>query len=358
AIDHNCQPGHCRMWLGPSGGGVWRTDNALADNPHWTFLSAPFEMNTIGSIVQDPHRSTGNTLWVGQGEGSVWSSGCVSGIGLYKSTDGGDTWTGPLGKSVFNFRGVGTIAIDPNNANVIYAGSTRMQRGMPSVCCNGVTSIIAGAPKWGLYKSTDGGQNWTYVFNGAADTTGCTGDITEALDGTPCSLRGVRRVALDPSDPSIVYASAYARGIWRSNDSGATWTQIKAPLIHSPTVTTDRAEFAVTPLPNGKTRMYVAEGASGTPFSRVFRSDDVATGSPTFTQLTSATNDPSTPAWATRNFCTGQCWYDNYVYTPTGHPDMVYVLGSYEYGERIADHRAVLLSQDAGATFTDQTFDA
>jgi hypothetical protein len=167
----------------------------------------------------------------------------------------------------------------------------------------------------------------------------------------------VRRVALDPSNPHIVYASAYARGIWRSPDGGATWTQILAPLISTPAVTTDRAEFAVTTLANGKTRMYVAEGASGTPFSRVFRSDDVATGTPTFTQLTSATNSPATPSWATFNYCTGQCWYDNYVYTPAGNPDWVYVLGSYQYGEIIANHRAVLLSRDAGATFTDQTFD-
>src|SRR5262249_29846723 len=148
------------------------------------------------------------------------------------------------------------------------------------------------------------------------------GDTTEALDGTPCSPRGVRRVALDPSDPSIVYASAYARGIWRSNDGGTTWTQIKTPLVNTPAVTTDRAEFAVTTLPNGKTRMYVAEGASGTPASRFFRSDDVATGSPTFTLLTSS--NVADAGWATFNYCTGQCWYDNYVYTPAGHPDMVY----------------------------------
>jgi hypothetical protein len=357
AIDSTCGKGNkCRMWIGPSGGGVWRTDRALMKNPKWDYLSTPFEMNTIGSIVQDPNDSSGDTLWVGTGEGNVCSSGCVSGVGLYKSTDGGDHWTGPYGKSVFNFRGVGTIAIDPRDPNVIYAGSTRMQRGMPSVCCGGVTSLIPGAPKWGLYKSTDAGNSWTYVFNGAPSTVGCTGDVTEALDGTPCSPRGVRRVALDPTNPNIVYASAYARGIWRSTDGGATWTQIKMPLIHSPAVTTDRAELAVTSLPNGKTRMYVAEGASGTPYSRFFRSDDVSSGAPVFTDMTST--DPASPGWATFNYCTGQCWYDNYIYTPAGKPDMVYVLGSYQYGELTANHRAVILSTDAGTTFTDMTADA
>ena len=102
--------------------------------------------------------------------------------------------------------------------------------------------------------------------------------------------------------------------------------------------------------------MYVGEGHTSTAeFSRLYRSDDVATGVPVFTQLTS--NDPSTPAWHSFNFCTGQCWYDNFVYTPPGEPDIVYLGGSYQYGENVANHRAVLLSTDAGETFTDMTYD-
>ena len=58
----------------------------------------------------------------------------------------------------------------------------------------------------------------------------------------------------------------------------------------------------------------------------------MATGVPVFTQLTS--NDPATPAWHSFNFCTGQCWYDNFVYTPPGHPDVLYAGGSYLYGDK------------------------
>jgi hypothetical protein len=358
ALAGDCDQGHCRLYVGPAGGGIWRTDKALHGHPKWTYLSTPFEINSVGSITVDPNDPTGDTIWVGTGEANACSSGCEAGVGLYKSTDGGDTWTGPLGGTYFDARGVGTIAIKPGDPNTVYAASTRAIRGVSSSCCSGVVSIIPGAAKWGLYKSTDGGASWSYIFNGAATTAGCTGDATEAGNGTPCSPRGVRRVLLDPSDPNVVYASAYARGVWRSNDGGATWTQIKTALVSTATVTTARPELAVTTLPNGKTRMYVAEGASGSPFSRLFRSDDVATGVPTFTTLTSSSL--ADPGYGSFNYCTGQCWYDNFVVTPAGHPDIVYLGGSYQYGETggISNGRAVVLSTDAGVSFTDMTMDA
>jgi hypothetical protein len=368
ALAGDCVPGNCTLFAGPAGGGIWRTRDALAPHPQWRYLSTPFAINSIGSITVDSNDATGNTLWVGTGEANACSSGCEAGVGLYRSTDGGETWSGPLGQSAFGNRGVGTIAVKPGDPNTIYAASTRAIRGIASTCCGGVVSLIPGAAKWGLYKSTDGGATWSFIHNGAATTAGCTGNATEAGNGTPCSPRGVRRVLLDPSNPSILYASSYARGVWRSNDEGATWTQIKTSL--NPAATTTRPEMAVTSLAGGKTRMYVAEGASGAPFSRVFRSDDVAAGVPTFTTLTSS--NPADAGNGSFNYCVGQCWYDNFVVSPAGHPDMVYLGGSYQYGEtgglppigstgpngHISNGRAVVLSTDAGMSFTDMTMDA
>ncbi|GAB3840265.1 hypothetical protein GCM10029963_08600 [Micromonospora andamanensis] len=141
--------------------------------------------------------------------------------------------------------------------------------------------------------------------------------------------------------------------MWRSSDAGTTWTQIK-PSLNAALFQT-RAAIDVTALPGGATRMYVYEGNTGTPYSRLFRSDDVAAGSPTFTDLTSS--NPVDPGFATYNQCTGQCWYDVFVHTPAGHPDIVYTGGSYMYGETVANKRAVVLSTDAGVSGTDMTYD-
>jgi hypothetical protein len=353
AISPNCKPGDCKLYIATAGGGVWRTKNALDGQPNWDYLAGPYGINATGAITIDPNDPSGNTIYVGTGEANICGSGCVAGVGVYKSTDGGDTWTGPIGKPEFAGKGIGAIVVKPGDPNTIYVGSTTALRGMSSVCCSGVTRPVPGIAKWGLYKSTDGGATWAFIHNGSANVADCTGSLVEFNNGGTCSPRGVRHVVLDPSNPNIVYASSYARGIWRSNDAGATWTQIK-PSLNAGLIQT-RAAFAVTALPDGKTRMYVHEGNNGTNYSRLFRSDEVATGTPVFTDLTS----PSTasPGYAWYNLCGAQCWYDLFVYTPKGHPDIVYAGGSYSYGQTVANKRAVVLSTDAGASGTDMTMD-
>jgi hypothetical protein len=108
AISSNCTNGACRLWIGAAGGGIWRTDKALSKSPAWTFVSGSFLINSIGSIAVDPNDATGNTILVGTGEANV-SGDSVHGVGLYKSTDGGDTWTGPLGQAEFDGRALGSI---------------------------------------------------------------------------------------------------------------------------------------------------------------------------------------------------------------------------------------------------------
>jgi hypothetical protein len=224
---------------------------------------------------------------------------------------------------------------------------------MSSVCCSGVTRPVPGAGKWGLYKSTNGGASWSFIHDGSANVADCVGDLTEWNNLRTCSPRGVRSLALDPTNPEIVYAASYARGVWRSPDGGASWTQIKASLNSA--VIQTRANLAVTTLPTGKTRMYVFEGNAGQNYSRLFRSDDVSTGAPVFTDLTSPS--VSSTGFATFGICDPQCWYDSFVYTPKGSPDIVYVLGDYTYGETVANKRGVILSTDAGVSGTDMTYD-
>ncbi len=353
AISSVCVPGHCRLWAAPAGGGVWRTDNALTGEPHWSYLAAPFGINAVGALIVDPNDAAGNTIYAGTGEANA-SADSAHGVGLYKSTDGGDTWVGPLGKSVFNGRSIGTIAVKPGDANTVLVGTTRGVAGFNSTDGGGV-SLIPGAAPWGLYKSTDGGNTWTYIHNGAATLAGCS-VTTDSTNTTPCSPRGVRRVTFDPSDPNTLYAGSYARGIWRSNDGGATWSQIKTSLNAGDTTT--RPEFAVNKTPDGKTRMYVNEGNGGANAAAFFRADNVASGSPTFTQLSSSNR--ADPGFGAYNLCTSQCWYDNVVVSPPGYPDLVYLGGSYEYDETggVSNGRGIVLSTDGGSSFTDMTMDA
>jgi hypothetical protein len=352
-IAQDCNNLLCRAYVTPAGGGVWATLNVLAAEPKWFYLGGPLGINAAGAVRIDRNDRTGLTVYVGTGEANTCGSGCVAGVGLYKSTNGGVTWKGPLGKDALDGKGIGEITIKPGDPRTLYVATTTALRGMSSSCCTGVTRPVPDAAKWGLYKSTDGGTSWKFIHNGSADPAQCTGSAAEFANTATCSPRGVRYVKLDPRNSNIVYASSYARGVWRSPDAGATWTQIK-PSLNAAVIQT-RAAIDVAALPGGKTRMYVHEGNTGTPYSRLFRTDDVATGTPAFADLTSS--NPADPGYATYNQCTGQCWYDLFVHTPAGHPDIVYTGGSYVYGETIAHKRAVVLSTDAGVSGTDMTFD-
>src|SRR5437870_3121877 len=93
AVSAPCNPAGCTLFLGAAGGGVWKTTNALAASPTWTQVSdgpSGVPSNGIGSIVFDP--SNANTIYVGTGEPNG-SSDSEAGVGLYKSTDGGTTWS-------------------------------------------------------------------------------------------------------------------------------------------------------------------------------------------------------------------------------------------------------------------------
>lgn len=362
AVSPRCDQGRCRLWLGAAGGGVWRTDRALdTHNLGWQRVSDGLGSNAVGTIAVDPTDPTGNTLYLGTGEPNA-SADSEAGVGLYKSTDGGDHWSLiPSSQAIAQTRAISSVVVDPTNPSTIYLGTTRAVRGVSSVSGGATTGTGAPQPELGLYKSTDGGATWTVAWH-----------VTVADANSPGSIRGVSHIALDPSDPSTVYASAYQRGIYRSV-AGGPFQQVFAG--QNPGQNTDRTMFAVT-TKDGKTRIYAVNGSLGTGssanYSAFFRVDDASLlvdGSPnagTWQKLTSNVNGD--PYYATFDFCTGQCWYDMNVVTPKGQPDTVFVIGSYTYGEAgfRSNARAVLRSTTAGdpdpangdRTFTDLTYDS
>jgi hypothetical protein len=109
----------------------------------------------------------------------------------------------------------------------------------------------------GLYKTTDGGSTFTQIWNGG-------GASCAPFGGACLTSWGVDKVQLDPDDPSIIYAAAVDVGIWPSwaGDNGGVFTQIFFSMNQA-NVGSDRTDFAMTKLPNGKTRIYAATGATG-----------------------------------------------------------------------------------------------
>ncbi len=371
AIAPTCTSNNCMLWVGAAGGGVWRTNNALANPPNWTFVSGSFATNSIGTLTYDAATAT---LYAGTGEPNA-SGDSEAGFGIYKSTDNGNTWTHLVANTrvaamptgcgaapkytgpAFNGRAISSIRV---SGSTMYVGSTRAVRGVSSVT-GGTVSLAPGLPPPGLWKSTDGGANFTQLSpEGVCLNPLLKGDAGK-FQSTFGSARGVNHVEFDPNyaTNTTLYAAAFPRvtasggGVWRSTDDGATFTQIKTAL--APANINDRAEFAVTTA-SGLTRMYVGDGNTGSPTAHVFRSDDVATGVPVFIDLTAA----ESPAGQTDNYCSGQCWYDNFVFTPAGFPDTVYIGGSFDYATYgfATNGRGVLYSTDAGASFTDMTWDS
>ncbi len=373
AIAPTCHINDCVLWVGAAGGGVWRTNKAIASPPNWTFVSGSFATNAIGTLTVD---TPTHTLYAGTGEPNA-SGDSEAGFGIYKSTDNGTTWTHlaantsvPLMPTscgdapaytgpAFDGRAISSIVV---SGSTMYVGSTRAVRGVSSVT-GGTVSLAPGLPPFGLWKSTDGGANFTLLnAEGICLNSLLEGDAGR-IQSSFGSARGVNHIEFDPNyaTNTTFYAAAFPRidltgggGVWRSTDDGGTFTQIKTAL--APTNINDRSEFAVTPIPGGFTRMYVGDGNTGSPTAHVFRSDDVATGVPVFIDLTAM----ESPAGQTDNYCSGQCWYDNFVVTPKGHPDIVYIGGSFDYGTYglATNGRGVLRSIDAGASFTDMTWDS
>jgi photosystem II stability/assembly factor-like uncharacterized protein len=222
------------VWMSNDGGTTWKS--VWDDQP----------ISSIGSIAVAP--SDGNVIYVGSGEANIRGN-VAAGNGIYKSIDGGKTWThvwkqdGQIGtmavhpknaevafaavlghafgpnpeRGVYRTRdggrswqqvlkkdsdtGASDVAIDPSNPNVIFAGLWQARR-FP-------WDMQSGGPGSGLYVSRDGGDNWKHL----------TGS------GLPEGIWGKVGVAIAPSDSRRVYALIEAEkgGLFRSDDGGDSW---------------------------------------------------------------------------------------------------------------------------------------
>jgi len=207
------------FYMGTAGGGVWESD----DYGHsWKNISdKDFKSNNIGAMAISP--SNPQIIYVGTGDSAPRNT-VLTGDGMYKSTDGGKTWT---------FIGLGEthiiswILVDPNNPDVVYVAV--------------LGHLLGPNPERGVFKTSDGGKTWNKILYVNNET-------------------GAISMAMDPSDPRVVYAAMWqmsrrhwtfssggsGSGIYKTTDGGANWTNIS----HRPGLPTGifgRVGIAVAP---------------------------------------------------------------------------------------------------------------
>lgn len=384
AIDPACHAGDCRLWVAAAGGGIWRTADALAAKPVWLAPPDDLPTNAFGSLLFD---GATQTLYAGSGEPNG-SSDSEAGVGLFKSTDYGATWTLVDGSRAAAInRSIGAIAVDPGDPNTLYIGTDLARHGSSSV--NGGRRTPPNAPALGVYKSTDGGATFRLLADLSHKTPP---NPTPPGEGTRTDWfqGGVNKIELDPNHPSDVYAAVFGYGVWRSGHAGEDpWVQVfhtvnqndfSDPANPVGDLHGDRTEFDLVNVGAGTTRAYLGDASDdfatdadpATPLPQVWRADDIATiagaagGDFTnsgWTQLSSDQN--GTNGYLAYGYCqNAQCGYDSFVVSPPGKPNDLWIGGSMNYDELPAyagqpprsDGRAVIRSTNAGAGAGDVTW--
>jgi photosystem II stability/assembly factor-like uncharacterized protein len=206
AVAGRKQEGKALLFVGAASGGVWKSqDGGTTFKP--VFDKQPVQ--SIGAIEIDPRNP--QVVWVGTGES--WTRNSVSiGDGIYKSTDGGESWTNVgLGKT----ERITRIVVDPRSSDTVYA------------CAPG--KLWSDSPDRGLYKTSDGGKTWDLILTGPNLSTGCS------------------TVAIDPKNPDVLFAGLWdfrrkgwtfrsggdgaeapsASALFKSTDGGRNWTEVK-----------------------------------------------------------------------------------------------------------------------------------
>lgn len=191
-------------YMGATGGGVWKTDDA---GKTWRNISDGFfKTGSVGAIAVS--ESDPNVIYVGMGEAPVRGVMTSHGDGVYKSTDAGQTWEH---MGLDRTRQISKVAVHPDNPDVVFVAA----QGSP----------YGATQERGVYRSTDGGKNWTQVH---------------FVDENS----GVSDLSMDMTNPRIIYAAYWdhrrypwkvqsggpGSGIWKSTDGGDTWNKLSKGL--------------------------------------------------------------------------------------------------------------------------------
>ncbi len=257
-------------YAGSASGGIWKTTNA---GRRWVNLTQ--ELPNLGTNALAMSEDNPDVIYAGTGE--PFAGGEVDGSGMFKSSDGGGTWSQVIDPSDFpNARNITRIIVDPDDADVVLA--------------TGQSTIFAGGNTSGVFKSTDGGSTWTEVFT--------ISGFLEDLDS-------------DPTDFNTMYASLNGNRVFKSTDGGITWEEKSRGLNSG-----QRIELAVSPVNTERLWASVVGAATGAGADLYF-SDN---GGDLWTLLEDANGNNV-------DFLGGQGNYDNIVLADPFDEDAVYVGG-------------------------------
>jgi photosystem II stability/assembly factor-like uncharacterized protein len=280
------EPDH--FYFGAVDGGIWESTNA---GRTWNPIFDGQNVGSIGAIAVAP--SAPKTLYVGSGEADMRSD-IAYGNGVYKTTDGGKTWT-HIGLE--NTYQIGAVVVDPRDANTVYVAAL----GHP----------YAANPERGVFKTTDGGATWTKVLSKDNDT-------------------GAISLAMDPKHPEVVYASLWqtrrppwnvyppsngpGSGLYKSTDAGKTWTQLTTGLPAKP------GRIGIAVAPSQPSRVYAQiDTPDAIDQGGVYRSDD---GGATWAHM--AGGKEQIRIWE-------RGWYFSGITVDPKNPDVVYVMDTATY---------------------------
>jgi photosystem II stability/assembly factor-like uncharacterized protein len=243
------------VYIGSVNGGVWRTKNSQSNNPNWKPLTDSMPSSAIGAMELDPTDASANTIVAGVGRYSSFGRLGGNRVGLYKTTDGGETWTHITGGGTLLTKNISGVA--PRGNTIVVSVDT----------ADVAAPVPAAIAAFGIWRSTDGGATFTQISNGNGAATGLPNGITHDLAG-------------DAANPNRLFTSAInavpfggLNGVYRSLDTGATWTKVSNAAMDALLLNnTTNVEFAV-----GKNNNVYCAIANAGRLAGLFRSGDGGT---------------------------------------------------------------------------------
>jgi photosystem II stability/assembly factor-like uncharacterized protein len=207
ALDAVREGNRLTIYVGSASGGVWKSTNG---GTTYKPVFDKQDVQSIGAVAIDPKNS--KVIWVGSGES--WTRNSVSiGDGIYKSTDGGENWTN---MGLRESERIAKILIDPNDPNIVYA------------CVPG--KLWSDSPERGLYKTTDGGRTWTNILKGPNLSTGCSMASMDSKNSKTiyAGMWDFRRKGWTFRSGGEGETAPSGSGLFKSTDGGKSWTNLNA----------------------------------------------------------------------------------------------------------------------------------